>query len=198
MPDTTLVLVRHPRTQKSDKKQDLNTGLDKRGVKEAYSVAKKLATVKVETAIYASQYRRSQVPAFIFRTGLGIDEISIDPIFNEIQRPMVDGRPFSTLDDYFQWRQNIIKRPNEQNIRSRFKNTGESFWQLYERAGLIHQIFHLPQFRGKRNVAFTHSHLIAMIRSYDILGPNPTAVNLMETFNEMFPDYCSITTIKIY
>ena len=199
---TIVTFVRHPATPKKEEKQGPNTKFGKNGKKDAFLIASYFLQDPPDH-IMSSEYLRAQEAAFILRNRLRHQgsakkpDVTISPLFNEISRPLVDGKPFSELDDYFQWRNNIIHHPTRQNIRSRFKNTGESYWDLFDmRIGLILELFSEPQYSGGKIAVFTHSQLIAMVKTRIELGQSPSPEKLMLTFNRNFPDYSSINTFS--
>ena len=193
---TTVCFIRHPETPKKPEKQHSKTKFGKQGVRESYQIARVLS--RTITWVGSSEYLRAQEAAFILWRKLNKDKVSrveVNPLFNEISRPLVDGQPYSSLNDYFQWRKEVIFHPTYQNIRSRFKDTGESYWGLFQnRVGEILNLFSEPQFSGQRVAVCTHSQLIAMTKTRIELGDTPSPEAMMATFNQSFPDYSSITT----
>lgn len=196
---TTLYLVRHPETSKRPEKQSSKTKFGKQGIEDAYRIIKMLAQ-KSPDHIFSSEYLRAQEAAFIHRNTLRSKNhsinVKVDSLFNEISRPLVDGQPFSALEDYFQWRKQIIHHPTHQNIRSRFKSTGESHWDLYQRVGKILNLFSLSQYSHQVIVAYTHSQVIAMTKTRTELGPDPNPKEMMSRFNNNFPNYSSISVLE--
>ncbi len=194
---TTLYLVRHPATSKKEEKQRAKTKFGKQGVLDAHRIAKVFLSNPPDH-IFSSEYLRAQEAAFILRNTFGSKNhnVKVDSLFNEISRPLVDGQPFSALEDYFLWRKNIIHYPTHQNIRSHFKQTGESHWDLYQRVGNILNLFSLPQYSNQVIAAYTHSQVIAMTKTRVQLGPNQNPKEMMRCFNNNFPGYSSISELE--
>jgi len=195
---TTIYLIRHPETPPKLAKQDHSTRLGKEGARVAHQIAHQLAKHQPHR-IYSSEYLRAQTAAFTLRYTLGAENHSVvvDPLFNEIGRPLVDGQPFSSLNSYFWWRKQVIHFPTGQNIRSRFKNTGESYWELLLRVQKILQLFSQEEYQGQSIAVYTHSQVIAMTKTAIELWPyfdDPREI--MELFNQNFPRYGSITTLQ--
>lgn len=194
---TTLCLVRHPETPKKPEKQSSKTKFGKKGAEDAYRIAKALAR-RSPDYIFSSEYLRAQEAAFILRNTFGSKNhsVKVDSLFNEISRPLVDGQPFSVLEDYFQWRKQIVHFPTHENVRSHFKQTGESHWDLYQRVGKILNLFSLPQYSNQVIVAYTHSQVIAMTKTRTELGSDPNPKEMMSRFNNNFPGYSTINILE--
>lgn len=201
MPTTTIYLVRHGRTPDKKQKHNWDESLSKEGFRQASAVASYFKKFPIDL-VYSGTYRRAEEMANALRNILHKRNyiVTKDCLLNEISRPLADGRPFtdSTLQKYFLWRRNIVNFPTEENIRSRFMNQGESYWEFHQRCGQILRAFSHPQFAGKKIAVYTHSQVKVSTKTWIKNGPNPTAQQLMEPFadKDNFPPFGSITTIQ--
>lgn len=203
MSKTTVYLVRHGRTPKKDEKQDWDESLDSFGFDQAHKTATYFKKTPLYKNLYTSPYRRADETATVLRNIQYKEKYVVvrDRLLSEISRPLADGKPYTddTLQKYFQWRKNVVNFPNEENIRSRFMNKGESYWQFLERVGgQILQAFTNPQFANQEIAVFTHSQVIVAAKTWIQYGPKPTPHQLMDPFRDRdnFPPNCSITSIQ--
>ncbi len=198
---TTLYLVRHGRTPEKDEKHDWDESLSKEGFRQASKVAMYFKNDPPDL-VFSGTYRRAEEMAKELKNTLHKKRYCVitDSLLNEISRPLADGRPYTddTLQKYFQWRRNVVYYPNEDNIRSRFMNRGESYWQFHQRGGQILQAFSHSQFANKKIAVYTHSQVKVTLKTFIERGPNPTPHQLMDPFRdkENFPPFGSITTVQ--